>query len=49
MKQMMSLRDKSGAEMRAILTAEQQAVFDKNMAEAKAQMEARQHQAPPRR
>ncbi len=49
MKKMTELRDKSGAELRAILTTEQQAVFDKNMAEMKAQMEARQRQAPPAR
>ena len=34
MTKMMALRDKSNADIRAVLTANQQVVFDKNMAEA---------------
>jgi Spy/CpxP family protein refolding chaperone len=44
MKKFMALRDKSGAEIRAILTPEQQAVFDKNAAEMKARMEQMRRQ-----
>jgi Spy/CpxP family protein refolding chaperone len=47
MKNLMALRDKSRAEIRAILTPEQQAVFDKNDAEMKARME--QMRRPPTR
>jgi Spy/CpxP family protein refolding chaperone len=38
---MMDLQTKQAAEIRAILTADQQATFDKNLAEMKAQMERR--------
>ncbi len=38
---MMDLQNKQAADIRAILTADQQAQFDKNMAEMKAQMENR--------
>jgi Spy/CpxP family protein refolding chaperone len=38
---MMDLQTKQAAEIRAILTADQQATFDKNLAEMKAQMESR--------
>ena len=38
---MMDLQSKQAADIRAILTADQQAQFDKNMAEMKAQMESR--------
>jgi len=37
------LRQKQAAEIRAILTADQQAQFDKNLAEVKAQMESRRN------
>ncbi len=47
MKKGMGLREKSGAEIRAILTADQQVVWDKNAAELKARMEQMQRQAPP--
>ena len=40
------LRDRSSAEIRAILTPDQQAVFDKHNAEMKARMEQAQRQAP---
>ncbi len=46
MKKGIELREKSGAEIRAILTPAQQAVFDKNVVEMKAQMEQMQRQAP---
>lgn len=49
MKKGMSLREKSGAEIRAILTPDQQVVWDKNVAELKARMEQMQRQAPPER
>jgi Spy/CpxP family protein refolding chaperone len=39
MRKGMELREKSGAEIRAILTPAQQAVFDKNVAEFRAQMQ----------
>ena len=39
-----ALRERSSAEIRAILTADQQGVFDKHTAEIKARMEA---QRPP--
>jgi Spy/CpxP family protein refolding chaperone len=45
-KKFMALQDKAGAEIRAILTPDQQAVWDKNMAELKARMEQAQRQAP---
>ena len=38
---MMDLQTKQAAEIRAILTADQQATFDKNLAEMKARMESR--------
>lgn len=38
---MADLQNKQAAEIRAILTADQQAQFDKNLAEIKARMEAR--------
>jgi Spy/CpxP family protein refolding chaperone len=38
------LRTKSNAEYRAVLTADQQKIFDKNIADLKARMEARQKQ-----
>lgn len=38
------LRTKSNAEYRAVLTADQQKVFDKNIADMKARMDARQKQ-----
>lgn len=47
MKKMSGLRDKSSTEIRAILTPEQQAVFDKNVAEQKERMEQMQRQMPP--
>jgi Spy/CpxP family protein refolding chaperone len=37
------LRQKQAAEIRAILTADQQAQFDKNLAEMKSQMESRRN------
>ena len=48
MKKGASLRDKSSAEIRAILTPDQQVVFDKHTAEMKARMEQAQRQAPQR-
>jgi Spy/CpxP family protein refolding chaperone len=45
-KKFMALHDKAGAEIRAILTPDQQVVWDKNMAELKARMEQVQRQAP---
>jgi Spy/CpxP family protein refolding chaperone len=47
MKKSAALREKSAKDIRAILTPDQQVVFDKNMAEQKARMEQRQQQAPP--
>ena len=44
MKKGADLRDRSSAEIRAILTADQQAVFDKHNAEMKARMEQAQRQ-----
>ncbi len=44
MKKSAALRERSSAEIRAILTADQQGVFDKHTAEIKARMEA---QRPP--
>ena len=46
-KKFMALQDKAGAEIRAILTPDQQAVWDKNMAELKARVEQAQRQVPP--
>ena len=40
---MMDLRTKQAAEIRAVLTADQQVVFDKNAADMKARMEARRN------
>ena len=37
--EMQAIRDKMNPEIRAVLTAEQQAIFDKNLAEQKARME----------
>ena len=45
-KKFMALQDKAGAEIRAILTRDQQVVWDKNMAELRARMEQAQRQAP---
>jgi Spy/CpxP family protein refolding chaperone len=42
MKKSVALRDRSSAEIRAILTPDQQAVFDKHTADMKARMEQRQ-------
>jgi Spy/CpxP family protein refolding chaperone len=44
MKKSAALRDRSSAEIRAILTADQQVVFDKHTAEMKARMEQAQRQ-----
>jgi hypothetical protein len=44
MKKSGSLRERSSAEIRAILTADQQVVFDKHTAEMKARMEQMQRQ-----
>jgi Spy/CpxP family protein refolding chaperone len=41
-KKFMALQDKAGAEIRAILTPDQQVVWDKNMTELKARMQQRQ-------
>ena len=40
---MMDLQTKQAAEIRAILTADQQVTFDKNLAEMKARMESRRN------
>lgn len=40
---MMDLRSKQSAEIRTVLTADQQVVFDKNAADMKARMEARRN------
>ena len=40
---MMDLRSKQSAEIRAVLTADQQVVFDKNAVDMKARMEARRN------
>ena len=47
MKKMNDLRAKISPEIRAVLTAEQQAIYDKNAAEMKARMDAMAKQAPP--
>jgi Spy/CpxP family protein refolding chaperone len=44
MKKGVALRERSSAEIRAILTADQQVVFDKHTAEMKARMEQMQRQ-----
>ena len=44
MKKSVALRDRSSAEIRAILTSDQQVVFDKHTAEMKARMEQMQRQ-----
>ena len=41
MRQMVAVREKMLPEVRAVLTAEQQAIFDRNIAELKARMNAR--------
>jgi Spy/CpxP family protein refolding chaperone len=46
-KKFMALQDKAGTEIRAILTPDQQVVWDKNMAELKARVEQAQRQVPP--
>jgi Spy/CpxP family protein refolding chaperone len=46
MKKSSGLRDRQSAEIRAILTADQQVVFDKHTAELKARMEQAQRQPP---
>ncbi len=40
---MMDLQNKQAAEIRVILTADQQATFDKNLAEMKSRMDARRN------
>lgn len=40
---MMDLQTKQAAEIRAVLTADQQVIFDKNLADMKARMEARRN------
>ncbi|HZE09659.1 MAG TPA: Spy/CpxP family protein refolding chaperone [Gemmatimonadaceae bacterium] len=40
---MMDLQTKQAAEIRAVLTADQQTTFDKNLADMKARMEARRN------
>ena len=47
MKKAADLREKSAKDIRAILTPDQQVVFDKNLAEQRAKMQARQQQGPP--
>lgn len=47
MKKSMALSEKQAAEIRVILTPDQQVVFDKNLAERKARMEQRGRQGPP--
>ena len=46
LKKSSALRDRSSAEIRAILTPDQQVVFDKQTAEVKARMEQAQRQMP---
>jgi len=46
MKKSAALRERSSADIRAILTSDQQAVFDKHTAEMRARMEQAQRQAP---
>jgi hypothetical protein len=40
---MMDLQSKQAAEIRAVLTADQQSTFDKNLAEMKSRMESRRN------
>ena len=47
MKKAADLREKQAKEIRPILTPDQQAVFDKNLAEQRARMQQRQQQGPP--
>jgi len=47
MKKSAALRERSSAEIRAILTSDQQVVFDKHSADMKARMEQAQRQTPP--
>ncbi len=47
MKKSNTLREQSAAEIRAILTPDQQVVWDKNMAELKAKVEEAQRHHPP--
>ena len=47
MKKMNDLRVKVSPEIRAVLTSEQQAIYDKNTADMKARMEAMTKQPPP--
>jgi Spy/CpxP family protein refolding chaperone len=47
MKKAADLREKSAKDIRAILTPDQQVVFDKNLAEQRARMQQRQRQGPP--
>jgi Spy/CpxP family protein refolding chaperone len=47
MKKAAELREKSAKDIRAILTPDQQVVFDKNLADQRARMQQRQQQGPP--
>jgi Spy/CpxP family protein refolding chaperone len=47
MKKFTDLRENSAKDIRAILTPDQQVVFDKNLADQRARMQARQQQGPP--
>lgn len=47
MKKAAELREKSAKDIRAILTPDQQVVFDKNLAEQRARMQQRMQQGPP--
>jgi Spy/CpxP family protein refolding chaperone len=47
MKKAADLREKSAKDIRAILTPDQQVVFDKNLAEQRARAQQRQQQGPP--
>jgi Spy/CpxP family protein refolding chaperone len=47
MKKMNDFRAKISPEIRAVLTPEQQAIYDKNTADMKARMDAMAKQAPP--
>ena len=47
MKKAAELREKSAKDIRAILTPDQQVVFDKNLAEQRAKMQQRMQQGPP--
>ena len=46
MKRMVTLRAKVQAEMRAVLTPEQRTIFDRNIAELNAQIDARRPTSP---